>query len=85
MGRRVPGENAGTLGLTGAEPFTVTGLTALAEGRVPEHVTVRAGDVEFRVRVRLDTAREADYYRHGGIMNYVLREIVEIASADRAW
>ncbi|MFF5986603.1 aconitate hydratase AcnA [Prauserella flavalba] len=81
----LPGENAGTLGLTGAEPVTVTGLTALAEGRVPEHVTVRAGDVEFRVRVRLDTAREADYYRHGGIMNYVLREIVEIASADRAW
>ncbi|MEU6644041.1 aconitate hydratase AcnA [Saccharomonospora sp. NPDC046836] len=67
---------AGTLGLTGAETFTITGLTALDDGRVPQHVTVRADDIEFRARVRLDTMREAEYYRHGGIMKYVLRRML---------
>jgi len=70
------GESAESLGLTGEEEFTVTGVTELNEGRVPREVTVRAGDNEFRARVRIDTPGEADYYRHGGIMPYVLRSLL---------
>jgi aconitate hydratase len=70
------GHNADTLGLTGEQPITITGLAALNEGHVPNQLTVCSGDITFPVRVRLDTAREAAYYRHGGIMRYVLRDIV---------
>ena len=69
------GENAESLGLTGEETFSVTGVTDLNSGTTPREVTVRAGDLEFRARLRIDTPGEADYYRHGGIMQYVLRSL----------
>jgi aconitate hydratase len=70
------GETAASLGLTGEEEFAVTGVTALNDGPSPREVTVRAGDQEFTVRLRIDTPGEADYYRHGGIMQYVLRSLL---------
>jgi aconitate hydratase len=74
------GETAESLGLTGEETFSVTGVGELNEGRTPRTVKVRAegadGQVtEFDARVRIDTPGEADYYRHGGIMQYVLRSL----------
>ncbi len=70
------GETAESLGLTGSETFQITGVEALNTGGVPPEVTVRAGDLEFRAKVRIDTPGEADYYRHGGIMQYVLRNLL---------
>jgi aconitate hydratase len=75
------GESASSLGLTGEEEFSVTGVTELNVGTTPREVTViakAAGDesVEFSARLRIDTPGEADYYRHGGIMQYVLRSLL---------
>ena len=70
------GQNAQTLGLTGEEVFSITGITALNEGLTPATVKVRAGSVEFSALVRIDTPSEAAYYRHGGIMQYVLRSLL---------
>ena len=70
------GESAESLGLTGEETFTITGVTALNDGDSPRTVTVKADDTEFEARVRIDTPGEADYYRHGGIMQYVLRSLL---------
>jgi aconitate hydratase len=70
------GETAESLGLTGEETFSVSGVTALSDGDSPREVTVRADDKEFQVRLRIDTPGEADYYRHGGIMQYVLRSLL---------
>ncbi|HTZ08068.1 MAG TPA: aconitate hydratase AcnA, partial [Acidimicrobiales bacterium] len=69
------GDSVAGLGLTGEEVVDVVGLEALARGDVPKELTVRAGDVEFHARVRIDTPMEADYFRHGGILNYVLRQL----------
>ncbi len=69
------GQNAESLGLTGDEEFTITGITALNDGPVPRTVKVTAGNVEFDARVRIDTPGEANYYRNGGIMQYVLRSL----------
>ena len=69
------GESAESLGLTGEETFSITGVTALNEGSTPRTVTVRADDTEFEAVVRIDTPGEANYYRHGGIMQYVLRNL----------
>lgn len=69
------GENAESLGLTGEEEFTITGITELNEGRTPKTVKVKAGDTEFDAVVRIDTPGEANYYRNGGIMQYVLRSL----------
>jgi aconitate hydratase len=69
------GQNADSLGLTGEETFDITGVTALAQ-KIPDTVQVKAGDVEFDAVVRIDTPGEADYYRHGGIMQYVLRQLL---------
>ncbi|RJK96253.1 aconitate hydratase [Vallicoccus soli] len=74
-----PGESAESLGLTGEETFTITGVTGLNDGATPETVTVRADGTEFRATVRIDTPGEADYYRHGGIMQYVLRNLAGLA------
>jgi aconitate hydratase len=71
-----PGESAQSLGLTGHEVFDVLGIEELNEGRVPRQVTVLADGREFRAVVRIDTPGEADYYRHGGIMQYVLRSLI---------
>ncbi len=70
------GETAESLGLTGEETFDITGVEELNTGSTPATVTVRAGDVEFQAVVRIDTPGEADYYRHGGIMQYVLRSLL---------
>jgi aconitate hydratase len=70
------GESAESLGLTGEETFSITGVTALNDGTTPRSVTVKAGDTEFEARLRIDTPGEADYYRHGGIMQYVLRSLL---------
>ena len=70
------GESAATLGLTGEEVFAVTGIAALNSGGVPKEVTVNASGKTFTAVVRIDTPGEADYYRHGGIMQYVLRSLL---------
>jgi aconitate hydratase len=71
-----PGESAESLGLTGHEVFDVLGVEAMNSGPVPSEVTVRADGREFRAVVRIDTPGEAEYYRHGGIMQYVLRSLL---------
>jgi aconitate hydratase len=71
-----PGDSAASLGLTGHEVFDVTGVEAMNSGETPREVTVRADDKEFSVILRIDTPGEAEYYRHGGIMQYVLRSLL---------
>jgi aconitate hydratase len=71
-----PGESGASLGLTGHEVFDVLGIEAMNEGETPREVTVRADGREFRAVVRIDTPGEAEYYRHGGIMQYVLRSLI---------
>ncbi|MEV2251886.1 aconitate hydratase AcnA [Streptomyces sp. NPDC050147] len=71
------GQSAVTLGLTGEESFSFTGVTELNEGRTPRTVKVTTDTgVEFDAVVRIDTPGEADYYRNGGIMQYVLRSLI---------
>ncbi|HPF82208.1 aconitate hydratase AcnA, partial [Nostocoides australiense] len=75
------GQNAESLGLSGTETFTITGVTALNEGTTPRTVKVVAtredgSNSEFDAVVRIDTPGEADYYRNGGILQYVLRSLV---------
>jgi aconitate hydratase A / 2-methylisocitrate dehydratase len=70
------GESAASLGLTGQEVFDVAGIEEMNSGPVPREVTVRADGREFRAIVRIDTPGEAEYYRHGGIMQYVLRSLL---------
>lgn len=76
------GESHESLGLTGHETFDITGLTAFNNGETPSTVKVTAtkedGEtVEFDAKVRIDTPGEADYFRHGGILQYVLRQMVK--------
>ncbi|WP_148612959.1 aconitate hydratase [Nocardioides rubriscoriae] len=75
------GHNAESLGLTGEETFSISGITELNEGRTPKTVKVTATgngqDVEFDAVVRIDTPGEANYYRNGGIMQYVLRNLLK--------
>jgi aconitate hydratase len=66
------GENFESLGLTGREEFSIEGVQ---NGEARE-VSVRADDKEFRARLRLDTPREREYVRHGGILPYVLRRLL---------
>ncbi|GAA1452719.1 aconitate hydratase AcnA [Nocardiopsis tropica] len=71
------GQSADSLGLTGEETFSVTGVTGLNEGRVPSTVRVSTDTgVEFDAVLRIDTPGEADYYRNGGILQYVLRQLI---------
>ncbi|MEV5320279.1 aconitate hydratase [Streptomyces sp. NPDC052687] len=71
------GQSAESLGLTGEETFSITGVTELNEGRTPRTVKVTTDTgVEFDALVRIDTPGEADYYRNGGIMQYVLRSLI---------
>ncbi|MBJ7519380.1 MAG: aconitate hydratase [Solirubrobacteraceae bacterium] len=71
------GESADSLGLTGEEEFSITGFAEpLNAGELPKTVEVTAGDVSFTATVRIDTPKEADYYRNGGILLYVLRNLV---------
>ena len=78
------GESPQSLGLTGEEVFSVSGVAdAMADGGAPPR-TVRVsaqrpgdgGPVAFEATVRIDTPREADYFRHGGILQYVLRGLL---------
>ena len=84
-----PGDSVASLGLTGHEVFDVTGIEAINSGsgggtggrssgpaQAPREVTVRADGKEFRAIVRIDTPGEAEYFRHGGIMQYVLRSLL---------
>ena len=72
------GETAETLGLDGTETFAVTGVTAINDGPVPRTVKVTTDSgKEFDAVVRIDTPGEADYYRHGGILQYVLRKMLD--------
>jgi len=70
-----PGESAATLGLTGEETFDIRGIEEINSGTIPNEVVVTADGSEFRAVVRIDTPGEAEYYRHGGIMQYVLRSL----------
>ena len=70
------GESAQLLNLSGDEIFSITGIEELNSGSTPREVTVSYGDKSFRALVRIDTPGEADYYRHGGIMQYVLRSLL---------
>jgi aconitate hydratase len=77
------GRGATSLGLSGEETFSITGLAAaMADGgSPPDAVTVRAERdgadlLEFPATVRIDTPREAEYFRHGGILQYVLRVLL---------
>ena len=70
------GQTPATLGLKGDEVFAISGITALNTGGVPKEVTVTAGSISFKAKVRIDTPGEADYYRHGGIMQFVLRQLL---------
>jgi aconitate hydratase len=71
------GDTAQSLGLKGDETFAISGITALNGGGIPKEVTVTAGDKRFTAKVRIDTPGEGDYYRHGGIMQYVLRQLLQ--------
>ena len=76
-----PGMSADALGLQGDETFTIHGIAALNDGDIPREVEVEAvaadgRTVEFTAVVRIDTPGEADYYRHGGILQYVLRSLL---------
>ncbi|MBV9682578.1 MAG: aconitate hydratase, partial [Solirubrobacterales bacterium] len=68
------GESVAALGLTGRETFTVAGLAGADP--IPRQLTVRADDKEFRVTVRIDTPKEQQYFRHGGILQFVLRSLL---------
>jgi aconitate hydratase len=74
----IDGQNAASLGLTGAEVFDISGIPAALAGTKKAQVRATTGDgkkTEFEVTVRVDTPQEVEYYRHGGILPYVLREL----------
>ncbi len=76
----LPGESAATHGLDGTEVFDITGLDPLNRGEMVPSVTLCAtrsnGEVvRFEARLRIDTPTEAEYYRHGGVLNFVLRQL----------
>jgi aconitate hydratase len=78
----LPGQNAQSLGLTGREVFTLTGLTAGDAKNVQVTATPPDGKaISFVARVRIDTPKEREYYRHGGILQYVLRQLAGSARA----
>jgi aconitate hydratase len=78
----LPAQTAISLGLTGKETFSVTGCSDATRKTVSVIATPAEGKpVEFEARVRIDTPKERDYFRHGGILHYVLRQL---ATASRA-
>jgi aconitate hydratase len=73
------GQSAESLALSGEEVFAIEGIAdavAAVSGGKEAEVSVRAGDEQFKARVRIDTPREADYFRHGGILQFVLRALL---------
>jgi aconitate hydratase len=76
------GQNAQSLGLTGKESYEIIGLNGGAAKVVTVVATPASGaPIKFEVRVRIDTPKEREYYQHGGILHYVLRQLVESARA----
>jgi aconitate hydratase len=78
----LPGDTAASLGLDGTEVLDITGLESLNEGEAPQTVLVTAtredgSSFSFNVRLRIDTPTEAEYYRHGGVLNFVLRNLAK--------
>jgi aconitate hydratase len=72
----MPGENADSVGLTGKEKYTIEGLGDGSSESVSVTATAEDGKVTtFQARVRIDTPKEAEYFRHGGILHYVLRQL----------
>jgi aconitate hydratase len=69
------GDSVQSLGLDGQEEFTIVGIAG--SDQIPRQLTVKAGDKEFDVTVRIDTPKEQRYFRHGGILKYVLRELLQ--------
>ena len=70
------GEGADTLGLTGKETFDISGHTTADSETVTVTATPADGDpITFEARIRIDTPKERDYYEHGGILHYVLRQL----------
>ncbi len=67
------GESVESLGLDGSEEISIGGL----DGGEAKEVTVKAGEKEFTCRVRIDTPKEVEYFRHGGILPYVLRGLLK--------
>jgi aconitate hydratase len=82
----LPGQNAASLGLDGTESFSIVGVTELNSGFTPKTLKITASptahsaqgkaEIAFEAALRIDTPGEADYYRHGGILQYVLRSLV---------
>jgi aconitase A len=78
----MPGQNAGTLGLSGREVFDITGLSQPEARQVAVTATPPKGKaVQFIARLRVDTPKEREYFRHGGILQYVLRQLASAGSA----
>jgi hypothetical protein len=78
----LPGQNVAVLGLTGHELFDITGLSRADATEVSVTATPASGPPrQFTVRVRIDTPKEREYYRHGGILQYVLRQLASAGSA----
>jgi len=75
----LPDESVASLGLTGSETITIGGLAAAAahDAPFPTRLEVQADDRTFTVQVRVDTPTEAAYYRHGGVLLYVLRQLLQ--------
>jgi aconitate hydratase len=74
----LPGENADKLGLTGEEVYDIVGLADILKNlKSGREVTVKAGDKSFRALVRIDTPQEVHYYQHGGILQFVLRQLLK--------
>ena len=76
------GNNASSLGLTGEETFEIAGIDDFNDGDIPATVLVDAGGTVFDAMVRVDTPAEAAYYRHGGIMPYMLRQLLHDDPSD---
>jgi Aconitase C-terminal domain len=71
------GESVASVGLNGEEEYSISGVAdSLNAGELPREATVRAGEREFTVGVRIDTPKVAEYFRHGGILQYVLRQLL---------
>ena len=78
----VPGQNAASLALTGREMYTIEGLSRPDAQEVTVTATPEKGAaVKFTARVRIDTPKEREYFRHGGILQYVLRQLAAAGSA----
>ncbi|MDE3134158.1 MAG: aconitate hydratase, partial [Acidobacteriota bacterium] len=68
------GESVESLGLSGLERFSIAGIAG--DHEIPRELTVTADDKEFTVTVRIDTPKEQKYFRHGGILQFVLRQLL---------